>query len=435
MRSLYTKIMVWMVATLALSFLVFVLIDGYLRSRSQQQGQFFGRLVAMQFEDARAAFEHGGKPELAAYIERLNRYFPGEHYFLDANGRDLLTSSDRSGLLAQPQEPPPRWPGWGGPRNPVRRISLENKYHFVIVRTPPVEFGSVLPYYAPVVLVVLLLGYLLAKHLLTPVRHLRATVASFGEGGLSSRINSLRKDEIGDLERAFDTMADRIQTLLTAERRLLQDISHELRSPLARLGFAVELAKTSADPEAAFARIKQEIGRLTALVGELLQVTRAEGDPGSRNLQHLRLDELVHAVVEDCAIEAEVRHCKIVPSLDGPASLNGDSELLRRAIENVLRNAIRHAPEGSKVEVNIEREDSVIAVAIRDYGPGVPSDMLGEIFKPFFRVDSDRNRASGGSGLGLAIAQRAVHLHHGELKAFNQSPGLLVRMTLPLQST
>ena len=169
-------------------------------------------------------------------------------------------------------------------------------------------------------------------------------VDRFGAGDLSVRVNSSRKDEIGEVGRAFDRMAERIGTLLTAERRLLQDISHELRSPLARLSFAAELARTADDRDAAIARMNKEIARLTDLVGGLIQVTRAEGDPAANSSESLRLDQLLGEVIEDCQVEADARGCRIAFAGSRELTMHGDREVLRRAIENVIRNAIRYTP-------------------------------------------------------------------------------------------
>jgi two-component system sensor histidine kinase CpxA len=251
----------------------------------------------------------------------------------------------------------------------------------------------------------------------------------FGSGDLAARAHSSRRDEIGDLSRAFDGMAERIETLLTAERRLLQDVSHELRSPLARLRFAVELAHGDTDRDEALAHIQRDVERLAKLVDELLQLTRAEGDPSSQELEVIALHELLGSLVADCAIEA--KHCALISRVDRPVYLRGERELLRRAVENVLRNAIRYAPDGSTVEVGLSVCASHAAVTVRDYGPGIPEESLEDVFKPFFRVDDDRDRASGGVGLGLSIAHRAIVLHQGKVQARNAAPGLVVTIELP----
>ena len=194
----------------------------------------------------------------------------------------------------------------------VMAQSQDGRYHWIAeMRRPPVELKSYLPYYALIIGAVALVCWLLALNIASPLRGLARAVDRFGAGDLAARVNSDRRDEIGDLSRAFDRMAERIGTLLSAERRLLQDISHELRSPLARLSFAAELVRTAEDRETAVARLKKEIQRLTDLVGALLQVTRAEGDPLSAAPEDLRLDELVDEVVEDCQVEAGARGCHI----------------------------------------------------------------------------------------------------------------------------
>jgi two-component system sensor histidine kinase CpxA len=216
-----------------------------------------------------------------------------------------------------------------------------------------------------------------------------------------------------------------------AERRLLLDISHELRSPLARLRVAVELARSGQNRDAHLDRIDKEAERLNSLVGGLLQVTRAEGDPDSLRREPVRLDRLLEELVADSSLEAQSLGSQVRLINAQPATVQGDPELLRRAIENVIRNAIRHAPEGTEVEASLEAADGRPVLRIRDYGPGVPEEALPRIFDAFYRVETDRDRASGGAGLGLSIARRAVELHKGTIRARNTEPGLLVEIDLP----
>ena len=226
-------------------------------------------------------------------------------------------------------------------------------------------------------------------------------------------------------------MADRIQTLLGAERQLLQDISHELRSPLARLGFAVELARSSSNRDDALNRVKREATRLNSMISDLLQVTRVEGDPEALDLRPQPLNSLVGELVEEARIEAEARECQLRFHEDQNLMILLDSELLRRAVDNVLRNAIRHSPERGTVEVRAEKTETGARIVVRDSGTGVPAQALEEIFKPFYRVDTDRNRGTGGAGLGLAIARRAVAAHGGTITARNAEPGLEVTINIP----
>jgi signal transduction histidine kinase len=273
--------------------------------------------------------------------------------------------------------------------------------------------------------------YWLARYLTRPVRNLQKAVERFGHGDLSARSGTTRKDELGDLGRAFDRMAGRIETLLHAERRLLLDISHELRSPLARLAVAIELARSGDDLECALNRIQKEADRLNSLVGQLLQVTRAEGDPSSLRREAVRLDEMVGQLVSDSALEASSHGCRVEYGRHEPVTVEGDPELLRRAVENVMRNAIRHAPPETAVEVKLARDNGRAVIDIRDHGPGVPEEALPRLFDAFYRVESDRDRTSGGIGLGLSIARRAVELHKGSIRARNAQPGLEVELELP----
>ena len=436
MRSVYAKITLWLFATLVLSLIAFLGVTQLVSFQISRRTGQFGQIQSMELEEAREAYETGGREKLGAFIGRLHRYLRGNQYLTDGRGRDVLTGDDRSALMAaaemegaRPRRVVP------GPMIVMAR-SPDGQYCWIVeMKPPPTELTSYLPYYALIFGAVALVCWLLALNIASPLRALARTVDRFGTGDLTARVNSARKDEIGDLSRAFDRMAERIGTLLSAERRLLQDVSHELRSPLARLSFAAELVRTAEDREAAVARLKKEIQRLTNLVGTLLQVTRAEGDPTANSPEALQLDELLDEVVEDCRVEAEARGCHIALADSVHLEVRGDRELLRRAIENVVRNSIRYAPPASEVDVQLEREQGTARISVRDHGPGVPEEALAKIFQPFFRVDDSRDSSTGGLGLGLAIAKRAVGVHHGDMWAQNAMPGLQVCIELPLPAT
>ena len=429
--KVYTKILLWSFGTLVLSLVAFIGVSMYVSMRNMQHGGVVPRFNTLLMEEAIEAWQRGGRPALAAHLQRVTRHMSGHHYLTDAAGVDLSTGEDRSKLLAmaRPDTGPPK-------RLESRQVvvypSLDGQYRFLVVFENFFDLSQYLPYYLLILAAVALLCWLLAANLASPLRSLARVVDRFGAGDLTVRVNTSRKDEIGEVGRAFDRMAERIATLLTAERRLLQDISHELRSPLARLSFAAELARTADDREAGIARMKKEIARLTDLVGGLIQVTRAEGDPAAGNSESLRLDELLALVVDDCHLEADARGCRIAFSAAGELTMHGDREVLRRAVENVVRNAIRYTPAGSSVDVQLDATSGAARISVRDYGPGVPDEALPKIFQPFFRVDDSRHTATGGVGLGLAIASRAIGLHHGKLWAENSHPGLRVCMELPL---
>ena len=429
MRSIFAKILLWSFGTLVFSLIAFVFISVVVSEKVAQRGDMMHRLGEMEMEEARYAYELHGPAGLAGYLNHLHRYFPkAEHFLTDGAGRDLANGQDRSALLSADGSMRPTIVDG---RMAISMRSADGRYHFIALVPMPLSLLSLTPYYLLILAAVGGLCYLLAVNLATPLRVLAAKVEQFGRGDLAVRMQSRRSDEIGELGRAFDQMADRIQTLLTAERRLLQDISHELRSPLARLSFATERVRTAEDREAAVARLRKEVTRLTGLVSSLLEVTRAEGDPSARSAQPVSLGELLADVVEDCRIEADAHHCRMRLRAGEPLSALGDVELLRRAFENVVRNAIRHAPEETEVEVTLER-NGVAEVSVRDYGPGVPDTDLQSIFQPFFRVEAARDNASGGIGLGLAIAHRAITLHSGRIWAENAHPGLRVHIELPV---
>jgi signal transduction histidine kinase len=433
-RSIFAKIVLWFVATVALSLIGYVTTSVFLSARLSGRESFIPRFHALFLDDARRAFEEGGSARLDEYLKRLSEYSDAEYFLTDSRGKDLVSGDDRSALLTRAgvTRRTRRWPFLPKSGQPIRIQRSDDRNYRLITVFPP-RFGpwDSLYYFFWVPILLAVLCYVLAVHLASPLRSLRRVLERFGRGDLAIRYHIARRDEIGDLARAFNRMADQIATLLSAERRLLQDVSHELRSPLARLGFAVELARTSPDRDAALSRIRKEADRLNHLVDELLQLTRAEGDPAARNPEEVDLEDLLRELVVDCALEAEAKGCHLVLRNGHAALVMGERELLRRACENVLRNAIRHAPEGTQIIVEMSTRVGSATIDVRDHGPGVPPESLSEIFKPFYRVENDRDRSSGGMGLGLAIARRAVELHQGRISARNANPGLTVLIELP----
>ncbi len=432
MRTLFAKTLLWFLGTALITYTTIIGTMALTFNSRGQRDAPFGMLVSVGLAQSRHAYETGGRPALAAVMQRFQNITHAESILTDGNGIDLLTGQNRSDLVEDAQVSR-LFPRFRRERTIVARRSPTGNYWFFLLLQRTNWFGwFIRPWENPgVVALLLLMCYLFARHLTNPVRQLQKAVDRFGRGDLTARVGSSRRDELGQLARTFDQMADRTQTLLAAERRLLLDISHELRSPLARLNVAVELARSGGDSESQLNRIQKEADRLSALVGELLQVTRVEGDPSKRKLEPVRLDALVKELVEDARLEADAREVRMELTPPSPITLAGDEELLRRAIENVMRNAIRFAPPGTAVEVSLRETPGQVKVQVRDYGPGVPPDALPRIFDPFYRVETDRNRTSGGVGLGLAIARRAVDLHKGSVQANNANPGLLVVIDLP----
>jgi len=429
MNSLFVKILVWYWATLAI-FVVGTAVISALTADVSDPRAPASRLVSFQLTEARYAYETGGREGLRAFMQRLRTTYRGRAFLTDAEGRDLLTGENRANLVARARRR--ERPIMYRPGGMVLMRSTEDGRYWFFLFVPRHRLGAwvLQAEHWWVLALGVLLCYLLAYHLTRPVRQLQRAVERFGHGDLTARAPATRSDELGQLAGAFNLMAERIQTLLEAEKRLLRDISHELRSPLARLGVAIELARSEEGREAALNRIAKESERINSMVGELLEVTRVEGDPNALRAEPLRLDDLLRELVEDGAIEARARGCELALLAAEPVTIKGDAELLRRAIENVVRNAIRYAPPDTKVEVSLARRNGSVVVRVRDYGPGVPEESLTHIFDAFYRVESDRARGSGGVGLGLAIARRAVDAHHGRITASNAGPGLAVEIDL-----
>ena len=443
MKSMFVKTLLWFLATTAVAFIGFTFTTALTMTASESRQSPFFMLMNVQVEDAKRAYETGGQAALATVLSHFRSVTQAEVAFTDADGKDLLTGQvrpelkrrigfSRRGRMGRPPPPPAFFPPFYRPVIMARPDSTRQYWLFLIEPRGNLLYWFLQPQHLWILGLVGLLCYAFSYHLTSPVRKLQKTVVRFGEGDFSARSDMHRRDELGKLSRSFNEMADRIQTLLKAERRLLQDISHELRSPLARLGVAIELARSGEDRDATLDRIQREADRLNALVGELLQVTRAEGDPTQQKHELVQLDDCVGEVVSYCEIEAQAKECELKLTVERPLAVLGDEELLRRAVENVLRNAIRYAPERTAIEVALRQVGANVEVRIRDYGPGVPQESLTRIFDAFYRVDSDRNRGSGGVGLGLAIARRAIQLHNGKLHAENARPGLLVVIELPL---
>ena len=279
--------------------------------------------------------------------------------------------------------------------------------------------------------------YFISRYLTKPLNKLGAAAASIAEGRLDTRVDpSLRKrrDEIADLARNFDRMAERIEALITGQRRLLGDVSHELRSPLSRLMVALSLVKQGPAEETAenLERIGIEARRLDTLIGQLLALTRIDSGVDRGSPVPFDLVNLLQEVANDGDFEARARKRRVVIEHAEACSVDGFEELLRSAVENVVRNAIRHTGEGTSVEISLEMRGSRALLRVLDCGPGVPERMLPEIFLPFRRV---ANGDGEGAGLGLAIAERAVNVHGGSIRAMNLSRrGLVVEIDLPVSA-
>jgi two-component system, OmpR family, sensor histidine kinase CpxA len=312
-------------------------------------------------------------------------------------------------------------------------------------RGPPPGIGlsGILLRWSVPLLVSGLICYLLTRYLTAPVLRLREASQHLAAGDLSTRAAAgmeRRRDELGSLVRDFNAMAARIEELVSRQRQLIYDISHELRSPLARLNVALDLAQERKGSDPAFDHMEQDIECLNDMIGRLLTVAKLDASATPVPMTRVDLTELISQVVRSADFELQERDGAVRLSSQGQYFVQGNAELLHSAIENVIRNAIRYTGAGNSVDVQLESmatgEAALVRILVRDYGQGVPESELVNIFQPFYRVADDRNRESGGTGLGLAIADRVVRIHGGTIKAQNAAPhGLQVEMLLPRAET
>jgi two-component system sensor histidine kinase CpxA len=400
--------------------------------------------------EAVSEFQNGGEQAARGYLEDLQRTQNLHGFVFDSSGREI------SGRMVFPWIDDMRRTGHIHRHNWVDRFLPERFYRqiqsvqgqdytLVIEFAPgPRVFG---PHGIPslgISIAVISSGlvcYLLAWSLTSPVARLRHATQRLAAGDLTARTGAPlkgRRDELAQLMRDFDRMAERIEALMEAQSRLLKDVSHELRSPLARLSVALGLARQRATPEAesALNRIELEADRLNQLIQRLLTISRLEtGTDGIRKAR-LSLRELVEHIARDADYEGQGRGCQVSAEPTDEYAIDANPDLLRSAIENVVRNAVRYTAQGTTVEIRLERrigdhgED--IIVRVLDSGPGVPDEALEQIFQPFYRIDDARNRQTGGAGLGLSIADRAVRLHGGRVRASNRPEGgLEVEIRIP----
>ncbi len=298
--------------------------------------------------------------------------------------------------------------------------------------------GRPLAVLAIAIIVSALASWWLAEHLSAPIRRIQAGARALASENLEVRVSAGldgRKDELAVLARDFDAMADQLRATRAARTQLLRDISHELRSPLARMRVAVGLAR-QAQPETTkqLDRMEREIERLDVLISQVLKLARLQGAEPRFGRESVDIDELVEEVVRDANFEGAAKACAVRLEAASGVALSANRELLRSAIENVLRNAVRYSPDGAAIDVSVGAADGGALIRVRDRGPGVPPTDLTRIFEPFYRVAEARDRDSGGEGIGLAITAEVLKAHGGFARASNRTEGgLEVLLGLPAQ--
>jgi two-component system, OmpR family, sensor kinase len=453
MHSLYWRIFLtfWLALALILIGTVTVAVNAAAQHRADSPWVQRGQLYAQ----AARAFEAGGPTALKNWLEAQA---PSEHF-----NRTFVVEPSGKEMFGRPLPKFLRGPGDGGsnsnsPSDPISPVggalvlvsATGETYHVVVgpLRQSPRLFGELEQPGVPTQTLLLALVvsggvcFLLARYLVAPIDRLRHATRRMAGGDLDIRVSPSmrgRQDDLGLLATDLDTMAERLRNLLETKQQLLRDVSHELRSPLARLQLALSLARRQDNPaDRHLARIACEADRLEQLIARTLKLARLERPTGTFDHEQIDIGDLLKSIVDDVAIEADARGCLVHVQADPSLDVSGDPELLRSSFENIIRNAVRYSPPGTEVGITARRTKSLthreecVEVIVHDQGPGVPAKDLALIFEPFYRVDVARDRAGGGEGLGLAIAARAVALHKGVIEARNrQGGGLAVSVTLP----
>jgi len=453
MRTLFVKIFLWFWAAMALVVLAVAAATSVANMRREER-------LRREFDDparvfaqmAARTYEREGQAGLSEYLSFLEGEARHRAWLFDAGGAEVLGRSAPSEVDGRARRML-RGEAQASGRPDARglqafAVSGPSGVRYLMVtrrlnpRRPPPwpEPRTVVLQLLAVLATAGLVCYWLARYLTAPVVRLSAATRRLADGDLSARVGGTgrRRDELAELGRDFDLMAGRIESLIQAQHRLLGDISHELRSPLARLSVALGVARRRAGEPAASAhdRIQRESERLNEMIGQLLTLTQLESGVDEVPPEPVGLSDLLGEVIVDADFEARGRERAVRLAAQAGCRLQGNRELLRSAIENVVRNAVRYTAPGTTVEVGLSHEQTAgltrAVIRVRDHGPGVPPESLGEIFRPFYRVADARDRQSGGTGLGLTITERAVRVHGGSVSAENApGGGLVVGLTLP----
>lgn len=453
MHRLFWKFFLSFWTALILFSVVVMMAASHYLDEMREHGGAFNPIAKMKTftEQAQTAIDKGGRRGLIAWAHETDRCEAVPILVLNDKGQDLIGREVPDRIvehILRRAEAVPRPPLRDSRHmRPVVHLDNGTRYRLLpdfegvtlgrILRRPrviawPLVIGAVVSG---------LVGLGLARYLVRPVERLKDASEAYAGGDLSRRVGpslGRRRDEIVDLAHAFDRMAERLNALMTSQKQLLTDVSHELRTPLARLQAALGLARQRAGDRAQpeLDRIDREAERLNELIGQLLSLARLESGVQAPKMEPVDFNELLQTVTADAAMEAHAHEREVsLKAPTEPVIVHGNPALLHSAVENIVRNALRYTAEHTTVTLRLARSTDKkdgIMLSIRDHGPGVPENMLPRLFEPFVRVGHDRDRGSGGHGLGLAIAERAVHLHGGEISARNEPDGgLTVSIRLP----
>jgi len=458
MRTLFWKIFISFWSVVAIFIVIAILLLGRRPPLPETRWQAVdNNAFAMYSQSLAQTYDAGGKVELYRYLQQFKQTSRGAAYLLDGVGNEvagqILPPQAKELAIRAHLEGKPESAVVEGKEFFAQPIVTNDGASYVAVLGFPRTVDESLPLPGPqrplrdlgiAIIISGIVCFWLARYLSAPIVRLRNAAQELSKGNLAARAKKKnvdhRRDEIAQLVQEFDQMAEQIESLMHAQKRLLSDVSHEFRSPLTRINLAVELIRNVDSPgvSTAIARIEQETERLNGMVGKLLTLSRMEAGQQLVDKEEIDLADLLRQVVDDADFEARNRNCRVILCKANECHAVGSPELIHSAVENIVRNAVRYTADRTEVEVRLICRTTVVGseavVKIRDHGPGVPDSSLQQLFRPFFRLDESRERKTGGAGLGLAIAQHAIRLHGGEVSASN-APGGGFEVTITLPAT
>jgi signal transduction histidine kinase len=454
MNSFFLKIFLWFWMT----FLVVAMMLAVVMAITRSHETMLARLsvyLPLEIRQATEIYQREGKTGLLHHFDQVKESGYIEPYLFDESWKDVLGRTPPSWAVEfakAARVDAPLFSKFAGGNGLAAQQAVEpggQRYTMLVVtRSPSVpdlirelSFRSLFGLFA-----ILLVGgafcFWLARHFANPIVQLSEAAGRIADGLLYTRSNQsirLRRDEIGRLGVSFDRMAERIESLVHGHQRLFGDVSHELRSPLARLSVAEGLLRQCPPEERTeyLDRIALEVEHLDQLIGQLLTLARIDSGADSSRKERVELSTLVQEVAVDGNFEAQAKRCAVRIDSEDLCATTGAREQLRRAIENVVRNAIRYTQPSTDVEITIRKQYapalSSAVVQVRDHGPGVSSEHLEKIFLPFYRIPTIDGEPTGGAGLGLAITERIVRMYGGRVSARNAlDGGLIVNLELSL---
>ncbi len=459
MRKLFWKIFIPILLAMVAVILVSILLAA---NSSMKQGQEIQENLPQLYEAIKDVALQDGEAGVKAWLQEntdslsgldiyivprgenidlLGRRLPPRRQVVDSIGRRLAEQGGRR----NDGPPPRRRRGFAPDRYPNLEDSDGNRYRITVTREPRTLKNLVRnqrafwPILLSMILISGLVSALIARHISRPVKRLRLGAQRIAEGNLQERVSAKfheRKDEIGDLARDFDVMAEHVDDLLQTQQNLLRDVSHELRSPLARIQVALGLAEKrggeTIKPE--LERIETEANILNEMIGKILSLVRLQKlsvAQSSLKWEENDLVTLLQSLVNNANYEAQRKGVSVVLTGLQSAPFKMAPELLMSGLENVIRNAVQYSPDNGEVRVSITKTEArKYLITISDAGPGVPEEAIDKLFEPFYRVSQVREHNKGTGGIGLAIAKQAIELHAGKITALNSDPGLLVEIRL-----